>query len=112
MAKTYNEAAPEDRWALRNGQSCWLTGEDCPCGYALATDGECEWCTAGWTCRRLSSVTKFSAFMCRLFGHYWRPLFCNRYGITTARECPRCGVRQEWHGGIDGAWRTWREGKR
>lgn len=44
----YEDAHPYERWTLRDGQACWMTGHSCKkCGMPMATDGQAEWCTAG-----------------------------------------------------------------
>lgn len=44
--KSYEEAAEVDRWRS-DGQSCWMTGDDCSeCGHPVATNGRESWCTA------------------------------------------------------------------
>lgn len=47
MATSYETAPPYERWKLNDGSSCWMTGEQCPCGHDMATDGRVVWCTAG-----------------------------------------------------------------
>jgi len=34
-------------------------------------------------------------WLCKTFGHKWKEIFYNHFGMCSYRECRRCGVAQE-----------------